>query len=290
MKRVLLLLCFLPWLLPASSQELPDSTFLDAEMEDSISGMSIIPVEHPEELLRRVLERLENDLQQRHSKRDYKLEGLIGIQRPSALYVYRTFTVEDDNGIGVFDFKHVTNQSPLSFEGPYRITLQDSTDIELTIKGDADLYTNAIRVKGYRSGRFFIRALFAELKLEKVLKGILEAYEVTAYRIIDESGRGVYRIHFDEREPAKWEKDTIDFHNEKIKWYIDQQSLRLIQINISQDRLGYRHNVYKHVYGEENGYPVLQKFIGAIYKGGYLIRWTGVKLVNSDNEIERVIK
>ena len=58
MKRVLLLLCFLPWLLSASSQELPDSTFLDAEMEDSISGMSIIPVEHPEELLRRVLERL----------------------------------------------------------------------------------------------------------------------------------------------------------------------------------------------------------------------------------------
>ena len=253
---IMLLLACLP---PIVAQELSDSAFWDAEMEDSISAMSIIPVEHPEELLRRVLERLENDLQQRHSKRDYKLEGLIGIQRPAALYVYRTFTVEDDNGIGVFDFKHVTNQSPLSFEGPYRITLQDSTDIELTIKGDADLYTNAIRVKGYRSGRFFIRALFAELKLEKVLKGILEAYEVTAYRIIDESGRGVYRIHFDEREPV-------------------------IQINVSQDRLGLRHNVYKHVYGEENGYPVLQKFIGATYQGGYLIRWTGVKLVNSDNE------
>ena len=39
MKRILLFLCFLPWLLSASSQELPDSAKLMAEMEDSISGM-----------------------------------------------------------------------------------------------------------------------------------------------------------------------------------------------------------------------------------------------------------
>ena len=75
MKRALLLLCFLPWVLSASSQEFTDSAFLDAEMEDSISAMAIRPVENPEELLMRALQRLEKDLQYKHSKREYQLEA-----------------------------------------------------------------------------------------------------------------------------------------------------------------------------------------------------------------------
>ncbi|MBR4130705.1 MAG: hypothetical protein IKU02_07285 [Bacteroidaceae bacterium] len=265
------------------AQEPLDSAFLDAEMEDSVSAMAIKPVEHPEELLQQVLQRLEKDLQQKHSRRDYMLESLLNINSPRALYVYRTYTIEDDNGIGVMEYDRIINKGPLKFEGPYRITVQDSLDIEFTLNIHADLNTNAIRVNGYRSPRFFLRALFNGVKLKKVLKGILEAYEVTAYNIVDNSGRGVYRIHFDERKPKKWEKEVVPFEDEKIKWYIDQQSLRLIQINISQNKPG-RRNVYKHVYCEENGCPMLQKFIGVIYKEGKLTSWTGVKLENRDNK------
>ncbi len=67
MKRWLPLLLLL-WTVQASAQEPLDSAFW--EMEDSISGMAIKPVEHPEELLLQALERLEKDLQQKHSKRD----------------------------------------------------------------------------------------------------------------------------------------------------------------------------------------------------------------------------
>lgn len=281
MKHLLPIL-FLLFAVGAGSQVPLDSAFWDAELEDSIHAMSIMPVEHPEELLRHVLQRLEKDLQHKHSRRDYMLESVFSIDHPPTLYVYRTYTVEDDNGIGVLDYEHIINKGPMSFEGPFRITVQDSTNIAFTLSIRADLCTNAIRVKGYSNPRFFVRALFSEVKLEKVLKGILEAYEVTAYSIVDESGRGVYRIHFDERKPGKWEKDAMYFEDEKIKWYIDQQSLRLIQINISQDKPT-RRNVYKHVYSEENGYPVLQKFIGVISKEGKLTSWTGVKLINRDN-------
>lgn len=282
-RRIAIILFFsAPLSMFPSIKEFVDSTYWEPEIEDSVSTMSIKPVEHPEELLRRVLERLEGDLQQKHSRRDYMLESVFNINSPRALYVYRTYTVEDDNGIGVMEYERIINKNPLNFEGPYRITVQDSLNLEFTLSVHADLYTNAIRVKGYRAPRFFLRALFNEVKLEKVLKGILEAYEVTAYCIVDESGRGVYRIHFDERKPKKWEKDAMYFEEEKIKWYIDQQTLRLIQINLSQNLPG-RRNVFKHVYTEENGYPVLQKFIGVISKGGYLTNWTGVKLVNGDN-------
>lgn len=279
----LLPIFLLVWAIQAFGQEPLDSAFWDVEMEDSVSAMAIKPVEHPEELLLQALQHLEKDLQQKHSRRDYMLESLLNINSPRALYVYRTYTIEDDNGIGVMEYERIINKGPLKFEGPYRITVQDSLDIEFTLSIHADLYTNAIRVNGCRYPRFFLRALFNQVKLKKVLKGILEAYEVTAYSIVDESGRGVYRIHFDERKPKKWEKEVVPFEDEKIKWYIDQQSLRLKQINVSQNKPG-RRNVYQHIYCEENGYPMLQKFIGVIYKEGKLTNWTGVKLVNSDNE------
>ena len=85
MKRVLLLLCFLPWLLSASSQELPDSTFLDAEMEDSISGMAIMPVKKPKKLLDSIITRLLYDMERKPIVRKYKVENtfVVGMLLPA---------------------------------------------------------------------------------------------------------------------------------------------------------------------------------------------------------------
>ena len=61
MKHLLLFLLSLFWVLSASSQEPLDSAFW--EMEDSISGMSIVPIKHPKELLDSIVEQVILDAQ-----------------------------------------------------------------------------------------------------------------------------------------------------------------------------------------------------------------------------------
>ena len=88
MKHLITLL-FMVGAVKASCQEPSDSASWDAEMEDSVCAMSIKPVEHPEELLRRAMERFEMDIRQKHSRRDYKVEAIFNIRTPPPLYVDR---------------------------------------------------------------------------------------------------------------------------------------------------------------------------------------------------------
>ena len=59
MKHLLILV--FSFSLSASSQELSDSTFWDAEMEDSISAMAIKPIKEPKELLDSIIAQLIRD-------------------------------------------------------------------------------------------------------------------------------------------------------------------------------------------------------------------------------------
>ena len=271
---IMLLLACLP---PIVAQELSDSTFLGAEMEDSISAMAIRPVEYPEELLMRALQQLEKDLQYKHSKRDYKFEAIFNIRIPPVLTVRRTYTVEGDNGINVLNLEHAQN-GPLSFDGPYSVTLQDSADIEWLIATGS--YENELHLEMGGTSRVFydLGDVFSNFKLEKIYKGLLNVYDVTAYCIGDETGRGVYRIHLEEKEKQKTQEAQMHFANRKMKWYMDCQSLRLIQVNEDREKRGWR-ILYRNDFGEENGTPVLKKSIKISSWGGYMIRRTSIQLV-----------
>ena len=65
MKRFLPFFLSLFWMLSASSQELPDSAKLMAEMEDSISGMTIKPIKKPKKLLERVIKQVCLDMERK---------------------------------------------------------------------------------------------------------------------------------------------------------------------------------------------------------------------------------
>ena len=257
MKQTLSILCVL-CSLSISSQEFFDSIYWEKEMEDSISAMAIKPVEHPEELLLQALERLEKDLQQKHSKRDYKVEAVFNIRTPPPLFVNRTFTIQDDNGIDIMAPNHHVEDGPLRFEGPFRMTVSDSTNIEFAIDCS---YSHRIHVehKIIRWQYMDLSRGFNDCALDKVYKGLLNVYDVTAYIIEDGTGRSVYRIHLDERKP-KNERDLIFYINQRMKWYLDGQSFCTKQINSYSSGNGYQ-TIYRHDFEEENGSPILKKAI-----------------------------
>ena len=265
---IMLLLACLP---PIVAQELSDSAFLDAEMEDSISAMAIRPVENPEELLMRALQRLEKDLQYKHSKREYQLEAFFNANTSSPLFASRTFTVEGDDGIDVMNIEH-TDMGPWSIKGTYSQNVSADLDFAL-------LYSNSMHLDVKRSKWKYvdISKLFTYFEtLEKVYTGILKIYNVTAYCIGDETGRGVYRVHLDEKEP--W--PLRGFENRKMKWYLDRQSLRLIQINEDKyisERL--QRDLFRHDFSEENGAPFLTKSIEIRAYDGVVVRRTSIQLV-----------
>ena len=225
----------------------------------------------------RALQQLEKDLQYKHSKRDYKFEAIFNIRIPPVLTVRRTYTVEGDNGINVLNLEHAQN-GPLSFDGPYSVTLQDSADIEWHIATGS--YENKLHLEMGGTSRVFydLGDVFSNFKLEKIYKGLLNVYDVTAYCIGDETGRGVYRIHLEEKEKQKTQEAQMHFANRKMKWYMDCQSLRLIQVNEDRGQRGWR-ILYRNDFGEENGTPVLKKSIKISSWGGYMIRRTSIQLV-----------
>ena len=275
-----------------------DSAYWDTEIDDSIRSFAIKPVEHPEELLMQALVRLEKDMQCKHSKREYHLAAILNNWSDHTLTLVspdikttetttntmppltcrRTFTVEGDNGFDIMNPKYAV-KSPLSVEMPYYVpvTLEDRSFIEFKLSSPFS-YENTLHVEVNRSQYKFMEIyhLFTYYTLEKIYKSILEVYDVTAYYIGDDSGKGVYRIHLDEKKRQRTREAQESYQNQEMKWYLDSQSLRLTQINAKRLFNGYV-TIYRNDFGEENGAPVLTKATKLTCKGNRLIQRTAIQ-------------
>ena len=270
MKHVSFFLCLLLSLF-VHSQEPADSAFL-TELEDSVSAMAIKPVKHPEELLMMSLQRLEKDTQRKHSRREYLLNAVFCDKTPAPLSVSRMFSVEGDDGIDILNRQYAT-MGPLSMKGTYS-QFADSTSVEFSLSCSNLMHFD---VRGSKWTHVEISKAFAYYGTPKeVCKGILKVYDVTAYRIGDASGRGVYRIHFDEKKSMS---QSPGFENRKMKWYLEGSSLRLIQINEDRymDKFGQR-TLYRRDFEEEEGAPVLNKSIEVRISEGIVVRRTEIRL------------
>lgn len=132
MKRALLLLCLLSWVLSASSQELSDSTFWDAEMEDSISGMTIKPIKKPKKLLDSIITQLIRDWEHKPTvDHRYRVEN-----RTFPFPKHPTYPVVSSctflAGAGI-KLKPSGNLESFSFEGPVKLSSRDSSGIMFTL-------------------------------------------------------------------------------------------------------------------------------------------------------------
>ena len=272
MKRFLPFI-FLLWALQTFCQEPLDSTFW--EMEDSVSAMAIRPIEKPKELLMRIFERLMKDVQQKHSRRDYKMEAAYNISAPPSLYVRQAFTVEGDDGIAIYRAK--CERGPMQLEGPYRITKQDSSKIlfSLALEFGHSMHMKSLRNIGEGFESVGISYLFSHYKLGTIYRAFMKEYNVKVYSIGDASGRGVYRIELEEKKSRKdpYRKNLTLIE----KWYFDQESLRLTQINLDYYSKERRTRV-QYDYGEEMGSPVMTKYTYILVLNKRLMHKTTITL------------
>ena len=105
---IMLLLACLP---PIVAQELSDSAFWDAEMEDSISAMAIMPVKKPKKLLDSIITRLLYDMERKPIARKYKVENTFVVGSTPSFKV--KYILSAETGI---EMKIVTGED-FSFEG-----------------------------------------------------------------------------------------------------------------------------------------------------------------------------
>ena len=174
MKRILLFLCFLPWLLSASSQELPDSAKLMAEMEDSISGMSIVPIKHPKELLDSIVEQVVLDLQQKRVRCKYQVMQTSGLHtsRPttSSCIIHAVANIQI----------HATGEGEeFRFDGPRRLrNLRDTTYAYYDLK---DLLAECYMLRLVQTD--------SERTVIQGLKYLISLHHIKVYSISDEKGR-----------------------------------------------------------------------------------------------------
>jgi len=168
------------------SQEPLDSTFL-YEMEDSMSSLTIVQIKHPKKLLMDITKQLSLDMMQEPSRRKYEVEE-----------IYETDASEPctSKGIVLADaslrLRHAKLEGDVSFTGPYRLSPQDSSIIEMSLFQFPEMSPLLEHIEGL-SISYGSSILTAIRRMES-------AYVVTADSISDATGRNIYRVNFSPKE------------------------------------------------------------------------------------------
>ena len=255
MKRALLLLCFLPWLLSASSQEPIDSAFV--EMEDSMSSLSIKPVKKPKKLLNSIIDQLLLDLEKKPQVKNYMCE-FVNVERISVPWTIR-HTLSAKAGIRL----ETINTGEFRYEGPYKLTSKDSTFLSLPI--DLSRYSPILENIDYIS-------IDGEMSKSAIFKKLMQTfYDAKVYSITDNSGRGVYRVTF---SPKKREitQDNWKYYIMTVTGtaYFDIHTLHLTRIKglvryprnrwhwevIPMDKLSFQSTPYVSIFDRQERYQI----------------------------------
>ncbi len=242
--------------LSVSSQEFPDSAKLMVEMEDSISGMSIVPIKHPKELLDSIVEQVVLDLQQKRVRCKYQVMQTSGLQtsRPttSSCIIHAVANIQI----------HATGEGEeFRFDGPRRLrNLRDTTYAYYDLK-DCLVEYYILRLVQTDSERTVIQGL----------KYLISLHHIKVYSISDEKGRVVYRVDFSPRKhigygycgskfngTAYFDKN---FHIQQIETdKIGPTSYDIMGRQDKKGQLSHTHCLhYRMVFDEVDGTPVVKQ-------------------------------
>jgi len=204
----------------AYTQEPLDSTFWDAEMEDSISAMAIMPIKKPKELLDSILARLLYDMEQKPIARKYQVENAFVVGSTPSFKVKYILLAE--SGISM---KIITGEN-FSYE-----RLSENANDTSLIKEAIPIY----------SGFFpsYVNAITHNMNLSNstkiprsmVLRNLIhQYYDMKVYSISDESGRGVYRIDYSPKRKRITLENRIYYYELFTGTaYFDMHTLQLTQ-------------------------------------------------------------
>mgnify|MGYP006988850623 CR=1 FL=1 len=214
MKSVVHVLLLLAWVHGAFCQEPPVSAFM-AEMEDSVSSLSIKPIKRPEKLLKQIVERLKLDLQQEHETCSYQIEA--SFSQGALMSFSASGIVSAEAGVGldnvrIEEFRH---------EGPYDLALEDTINIKSFLLQFATLSPLHAHKAYWEERRAFSPLRNA--------KETMRCYDVTADSIADETGRSVLRFRFVWKEKQGKDFDWERYNGEITGTaYFNSRTLRII--------------------------------------------------------------
>ena len=214
MRQIYIILITLFWSLSASCQELPDSAKLKAEMEDSISGMSIVPIKKPKALLDSIIVQVIRDSQQKPVRCKYQTMYTTDLHTSSpatSRCILHT--------IANIKIKATGKGENFHYEGPILPkNLNDTARVYFVLR---DLLESSLLIYMQEDNYFYTVPVFHEFKRW------MSMHHIKVYRISDESGRGVYRVDFSPRKNIGYGFDGTKFDGTA---YFDKKTLRVIQI------------------------------------------------------------
>ncbi len=241
MKHLFPVFLALLWCVGASSQVPWEFAYPDVEMEDSISSLAIKPIQKPARLLKNVIERLGRDLEQEHKVREYRVEATFW-QETLVPFSF-SCTLSAKAGVGLENVEIET----FNYEGPYELNAADTTNLKYFLLQFATL-SPVHAHKAYWPGSLAKSPL---LKYRETKA----SYDVSAYSIGDETGRGIYRLHFDKKKGQGRESSGREYPSGEITGtaYFDCRSLRLKEFkgeallpSAYVTRLRYHIDYYEH--------------------------------------------
>lgn len=234
----------------AYGQTLSDSVNWQFEMEDSVSGISILPIKEPEELLDSIIRQVIHDYEQESKLYKYKQDWTCYALTTREPLIVKTI-ISAYSGLTIKSFGK-----------------RDSIYIRGLPYLTKDLYGQIEFVLEYRlnSNRIikFVKQLSYEKKISlyDAFKSLMRAYRIKVYSITDETGRGVYRVNF----ACKRLRHIIPlckYDNSRFAGdaYFDYNTLRLTQVKaeVVSTRSAPRWQ-YQIDFGEEDGKLFVKRF------------------------------
>lgn len=215
MKLILPVLSLL-WAAQTFAQMPLDSTYKETEIEDSLSALFIKPIQNPEKLLKRTIERLKLDLQQKHEVQKFQVGAIFTQVTLTPFAAGYTFSAKA--GVGLEKIK----LDKFSYEGPYELALADSAQIRSYLIQFATLSP----VHAHKAYWESYKAMSPLVNFKETIK----CYDVKADSIGDASGRCLLRFRFTWKVKQRKDFDW-NHYNGNISGiaYFDSQTLRLTQ-------------------------------------------------------------
>jgi len=196
--RTIIILTFLFLAGSVMAQESQESSLSD-EMEDSLSSLSIIPLKplKKKKILRQAIRRFRHDMQHEHDTRMFQMT--MTVSRDSLEPFRVKCSIFAKSGIALNEDDVASCSKTFDYEGPYKLTPQDSAVIKGYIKHFAiisPVYVPRIfSIHSPRSSSFGYRIGDVLYPLKNYNQTCFY-YETKAYHILDESDRKIYRMHF----------------------------------------------------------------------------------------------
>ena len=210
MKRLLPILLLL-WAAQAFSQEPLDSVSF-AEMEDSISAMSIVPIKHPKELLDSIIVQVIRDSKQKPFRCKYQTVYTTGLHTAGP-NTSRCIL----HAIANIKIKTTGEGEEFWYEGPRRlINLYDTASVYYALRSiiEADYMLRLVQKD-------------SERPVFQGFKYLMSMHHIKVYSISDEKGRGVYRVDFSPRKNIGYGYSGSKYNGTA---YFDKNTLRIKQI------------------------------------------------------------